>query len=69
MYKRYSHKENCTSLVRDSFIDFAGRQVIVTGIHSYEWSVVIKTDNTITTYRFESRIKSIAFVKLLKKRI
>ena len=61
-------KENCSSSVRDFFTDRWGREIIVTGTHSYEWSVVIKTDNTITTYRFESRIKSIKFVKLLKRR-
>lgn len=65
---RYLHKENCTSTVRDSFIDFAGRQVIVTGIHSYEWSVIIKNSSVITTYRFKSRIKSIQFIRLLKRK-
>lgn len=61
-------KENCSSLVRDLFTDKWGREIIVTGTYAYEWSVTIKTNMSVTSMRFRTRIEAVKLINELKKR-
>ena len=61
-------KQNCSSSVRDLFTDKWGRTIIVTGTYAYEWSVTIKSRTSVTSMRFETRIKAVKLINELKKR-
>ena len=61
-------KENCSSSVRDSFTDKWGREIIVTGTYAYEWSITIKTNMSVTSMRFRTRIEAVKLINELKRR-
>ena len=61
-------KENCSSSVRDSFTDKWGREIIVTGTYAYEWSITIKTNMSVTSMRFKTRIEAVKLINELKRR-
>lgn len=67
MSTRYN-KKNCSSSVRDLFTDKWGRTIIVTGTYAYEWSVTIKSNTSITTMRFRTRIEAVKLITELKKK-
>lgn len=55
MAKNY-HRERCQSCIRMSIIDPIGRQIILTGIHAFEWSVAIISTDKITVTQFSNRV-------------
>ena len=61
-------KENCSSSVRDLFTDKWGREIIVTGTYAYEWSITIKTNMSVTSMRFRTRIEAVKLLNELKRR-
>ena len=61
-------KENCSSSVRDLFTGKWGREIIVTGTYAYEWSVTIKTNMSVTSMRFRTRIEAVKLINKLKRR-
>lgn len=61
-------KENCSSSVRDLFTDKWGREIIVTGTYAYEWSITIKTNMSVTSMRFRTRIEAVKLINELKRR-
>ena len=61
-------KENCSSSVRDLFTDKWGREIIVTGTYAYEWSITIKTNMSVTSMRFKTRIEAVKLINELKRR-
>ena len=61
-------KENCSSSVRDFFTDRWGREIIVTGTHSYEWSITIRSHISITSIGFRTRIEAVKLINELKRR-
>lgn len=67
MSTRYK-KENCSSSVRDLFTDKWGREIIVTGTYAYEWSITIKTNMSVTSMRFRTRIEAVKLINELKRR-
>ena len=67
MSTRY-RKENCSSSVRDLFTDKWGREIIVTGTYAYEWSITIKTNMSVTSMRFRTRIEAVKLINELKRR-
>lgn len=52
MAKNY-HKENCDSTLRATVTDKLGRTVSLFGVHAFEWSIVIASDNSITMQTFK----------------
>ena len=61
-------KENCSSSVRDFCTERWGREIIVTGTHSYEWSITIRSHISITSIRFRTRIEAVKLINELKRR-
>lgn len=53
--KHQFHRENCESVIRDSFIDILNRTVVLTGKHAFEWSIIMKTDDCITKMTYSCR--------------
>lgn len=72
MNKKHFNKSHCTNKVRQSTIDFMGRQVVLTGIHAFEWSITIidLTNRSITTTIYRNRVEATKIYKtyIVKKK-
>lgn len=51
MAKKYN-RSNCDSTLRATITDQLGRTVSLFGTHTFEWSIVITSDNSITMQTF-----------------
>ena len=45
-----------------------GREIIVTGTYAYEWSITIKTNISVTSMSFRTRIEAVKLINELKRR-
>lgn len=58
MKKKQYHKERCTSTVRAT-IQFGNQTIVLTGTHSFEWSVVVESPNKVVITTFKKRKSAI----------
>lgn len=66
--KKYN-KENCQCLLRKVSIDKLGRIIILSGQHAFQWSIIVKSECTLTITTYENRtIATKEFNRLTKKR-
>lgn len=50
--KHTYHRENCDCLIREVIVDVYGRRVILSGQHTFEWSITICTRETMVTITY-----------------
>ena len=64
--KKKYHRENCDNRIRAVKVDSSNRKIILSGIHSFEWSLTIISNSSITITTFSNRIIAVREFKKYK---
>ncbi len=66
---RTFNRSNCTGCIRGEGRDFFGNKVIISGVHAFEYSVVIISGSTEQIRRFPNgKTARVFFAKITRKR-
>ena len=53
--KHQSHRENCSSTIRETFRDMFDRTIVLAGKHAFEWSIMVCDHGVVTRVTFSCR--------------
>ena len=64
---RIFKRENCSTLIRKTTKDRFGNVIVLSGTHSYEWSVSIIAKHFNKTIMYQNRVDAEREYKILRK--